>query len=238
MMSLLWILLILSGEVMASGRVRYARPIKDQIVTIRVALGIATIIQVPDKPQSVIVGDQDSFKVEYLDQAITIKPLIPGVKTNLYVNTDWQRYNLELVTGSESAADYVVYLENPQTPKKEVTERKETLKWKKFKNQLKNEEIIFEVGRVARSGAELLVEFSVKSRRDEKFDPGWVWVTQIGVSRPIQHLYLSGVDLSRGKIVSGSINLKSSDIYGHAPIRIELRRKKLSYLTLPKKEDF
>ncbi|KAJ8134321.1 hypothetical protein OY671_012466, partial [Metschnikowia pulcherrima] len=68
---------------------------------------------VPAPPTSLVVGDSSAFKVEYLDQAITIKPSRANAKSNLYVYTDWRRFNVQLVTGGEGAADYVVYLEEP-----------------------------------------------------------------------------------------------------------------------------
>lgn len=86
----------------ADPRVRRVQVQGDRIVTIRTAIGIATIIQVPDSPNSVVVGDQSTFKVEYLDRAITIKPLTFGAKSNLYVYTDWKRYNVQLISGSEA----------------------------------------------------------------------------------------------------------------------------------------
>jgi hypothetical protein len=45
----------------ANQRVRRVAVQGDQIVTVKTSLGIATIIQVPDRPNSVVVGDQDSF---------------------------------------------------------------------------------------------------------------------------------------------------------------------------------
>ncbi|MEN0057571.1 MAG: hypothetical protein AAGB31_01955 [Bdellovibrio sp.] len=42
-------------------RVRTVEVKKDQIVTVRTALGVATIIQVPDRPNSLVVGDQSAF---------------------------------------------------------------------------------------------------------------------------------------------------------------------------------
>jgi hypothetical protein len=63
-------------------------------------------------PNSVVVGDQDSFKVEYLDQAITIKPLSgeePRV-ISIFIPIG-NGLMLSLFQGSEAIADYVVYLE-------------------------------------------------------------------------------------------------------------------------------
>jgi type IV secretory pathway VirB9-like protein len=78
------------AKVWADTRVRRVQVQSDQIVTIKTAIGIATIIQVPDRPNSIVVGDLSAFKVEYLDQAITIKPLHSGARSNLYVYTDYR----------------------------------------------------------------------------------------------------------------------------------------------------
>ena len=103
------LLLVFFLSTHALARVRKVEVTQDQIVTVRTALGIATIIQVPDRPNSIVVGDQAAFKVEYLDQAITIKPLRGGAKSNLYVYTDYRRFNVQLITGADASADYVVY---------------------------------------------------------------------------------------------------------------------------------
>ncbi len=71
----------------AKADVRHISTKKDQITKARTALGIATIIQVPDRPTSVVIGDQNSFKIEYLNKAITIKPLVANASTNLYIYT-------------------------------------------------------------------------------------------------------------------------------------------------------
>ena len=109
----IWIFLFfISFETFAApSRVKRVPVLPDQIVTVKTALGIATIIQVPDRPNSLVVGDNEAFKVEYLDQAITIKPLHGGAKSNLYIYTDYRRFNVQLITGVEAAADYVVYLD-------------------------------------------------------------------------------------------------------------------------------
>ena len=44
----------------ASTRVRSVSVQDYQIVTVRTSIGIATIIQIPDRPNSVVVGDQDA----------------------------------------------------------------------------------------------------------------------------------------------------------------------------------
>jgi hypothetical protein len=204
----------------------------DQIVTVRTAIGIATIIQVPDSPNSVVVGDQNAFKVEYLARAITIKPLRSGAKSNLYVYTDWKRYNVQLVAGPEGAADYIVYLEEPR---RSSSAGGSGISWKKYSNYLKSHSLRLTVKRLGRArGGVLLVEFTVQGDNREAFQAEWLWITQNGVVRPIQSLVLSSLDVRPTEPISGVIQILISEVSLEVPIRVELRREKFSYLTLPK----
>lgn len=223
------ILLALSPAV-SGARVRTVEVKKDQIVHVKTALGVATIIQVPDRPNSLVVGDQNAFKVEYLDQAITIKPLHGGARSNLYIYTDYRRFNVQLVTTSEATADYVVYLasptEKPKTP---------TSGWRSYKNVLKNESLTLETKRLADAlDGTLLIEFEVRSSIKEKFSPEWLWLTQNGKPKSIHGLALSTQDVSAGRPIKGVIQILRKDVSTHENLRIELRRKKTSYLTIPK----
>jgi type IV secretory pathway VirB9-like protein len=207
----------------------------DQIVTVRTSVGIATIIQVPDRPNSVVVGDQDSFKVEYLDQAITIKPLVGGAKSNLYIYTDWKRFNVELVSGSEALADYVVYLENPKNITASASSKSFGIKWTNFKNSLRNESLSLEVKRVGRAmNSVLLVEFSISSKKKESIKPEWLWLTQNGETCPIHSLFMSALEVTPQKSISGVLQIKESDLNTSEPVKLEMRTTKTSYLTLEK----
>lgn len=218
------------AKVWADVRVRRVQAQNDQIVQVKTAIGIATIIQVPDRPNSIVVGDQSAFKVEYLDQAITIKPLQGGAKSNLYIYTDFRRFNVQLVSGGQAAADYVVYLENPKEKVKSFR-----LVWKPAKNFLKNESITFKTLRTAKTpDGILLVEFRVSSQKSENFKADWIWLTQGLAAKPIHSLALSEQELGPKKTISGVMQILKSDVSLVEPLRIELRRKKTTYLTLPK----
>jgi hypothetical protein len=230
----LMILSLMSLEAQAQGKVRRVNVHGDQIVTVKTSLGIATIIQVPDRPNSVVVGDQNAFKVEYLDQAITIKPVASGVKSNLYIYTDWKRFNVELVSGSEAVADYVVYLENPKTAPKTSLEGTGVI-WTKASNYLRNEAIELSTKKLGRSGKDaLLVEFIVTSKKKEKLLPEWLWLKQGEETVPIHNLVLSGLEISPGMLISGVLQIRAKDLNLNEPFRLELRRKKISYLTIQK----
>jgi hypothetical protein len=226
-----WILLlVLSTSPSAWAKVRKVEVTKDQVVMVKTAIGIATIIQVPDRPNSIVVGDQAGFKVEYLDQAITIKPLHGGARSNLYIYTDYRRFNVQLVTGAEVVADYVVYLENP---KEKVP--KLTTTWTSLKRRTKNGSIELSLQRIGRShDGVLIVEFVVHDSIRERMRPEWIWLTQSGSVRPIHNLFLSGLDLGPESEVKGTLQVLRSDIESDEPLHFELRRKTTSTLTIPK----
>ena len=224
------LILLFAQSTWANARVRTIEVKKDQIVTVRTALGVATIIQVPDRPNSIVVGDQNAFKVEYLDQAITIKPLHGGARSNLYIYTDYRRFNVQLIAGAESLAEYVVYLENPQEKIKSSP-----IGWRNYQNLLKNESLTFQTVRLAKTAdGILLIEFEIRSDRREKFRPEWLWITQGGQTKSIHNLALSAQELNPGRPAKGIIQILKSDISTADALRIELRRKKTSYLTIPK----
>lgn len=220
----------------AAQRVRRVPVQGDQIVTVRTSIGIATIIQVPDRPNSVVVGDQDSFKVEYLDQAITIKPLNSGAKSNLYIYTDWRWFNVELVSGAEATADYVVYLDIPrEKPETKVTPKDVEVKWTDFKNLLRNDNLVLNVKRIGRmKDGTLLVEFSVTSTKKDAFKPEWIWISQNGVTKPIHNLFMSALEVTPQRTLLGVLQLRNADLNVNESIKLELRRNKVSYLTINK----
>lgn len=227
----------LCATALASSRVKKVPVETDQIVPVNTAMGIATIIQVPDRPNSVVVGDQDAFKVEYLDLAITIKPVTPHGKSNLYIYTDYRRFNVALSTGPESVADYVVYLQGPENKDndKPVHNQGTNISWKRISKSFRNDTMSFEVERIGttRSGV-IIIEFAITSSKDLQVNPAWLWVTQGGVTRPIQNLFLSDAKLVLGGKIQGSIQLLKSDLNSDEPMRVEIRRQKTTYLTLRK----
>ncbi len=227
MIKLITVLLFVSNA--WASKVRHVDVNKDEIVSVRTSIGIATIIQVPDRPNSVVVGDQESFKVEYLDQAITIKPLVGGARSNLYVYTDYRRFNIELITGPQANADYVVYLKQPKMKKPDP------VSWKRFSNSLTNDSIKLEIKRIGTFKDEiLLIEFDITSNRKLVFNPEWIWLTQSAETRPIHNLVFSSLELLPGKKISGLMQIRKGDISSFDNLRLELRRQRTTFLTFPK----
>jgi hypothetical protein len=204
----------------------------DQIVQVKTALGIATIIQVPDAPTSVVLGDVSAFKVEYLDQAVTIKPLRANAESNLYIHTDGRRFSVRLSTTSKSAADYIVYLKPKSSEPKPSSH---VVKWRPFLARGTGGTIDFRITRLGQSpDGFLFVKFQVTSKGRRTFDPASVWLRQGGSVRPIQGLYLSNLDLTPEKATTGLLSIRGIDLEQNVPAKLEIHSEKLITLSLPK----
>jgi hypothetical protein len=226
--------LILCGHIWALERIRTVQVKRDEIVTIKTAINVATIIQVPDPPTSLVVGDSSAFKVEYLDQAITIKPLHRSAKTNLYIYTEFRRFDVSLVSVPESAADYVVYLKQFQDSKKEPS----NIKWKTIGRSFNHDGLSFRVKRIGRAEKTGLVEFEVSSSSLKKIDPAIFWLTHRGKTYEIEKLVLSAVDIEPKSTVSGLISFKVGDLKPKDQLILEVRQNGKARLALPKIEEW
>ncbi len=80
----------------------------NDIVTVRTALGLSTMIELPNSPKSVVAGDMDAFRVEYSGQALAIKPVLAGAKSNLFVATARGDFRFQLLVVDPGSADYVI----------------------------------------------------------------------------------------------------------------------------------
>lgn len=236
----LMIFCVLHNAFAESFRVKRIDLGSDQIAEIKTALGIATIIQVPDSPNSVVVGDSEAFKVEYLDQAITIKPLYSGAKSNLYIYTDYRRYNVQLVSVSQAEANYIVYLEPAKTLKKKekpirsVEPYLSGIRWWKLNNSFKNDDLYLQIKRVGLSSNNVvLIDFTIISTKKSEITPSGLILKQNEKVVTIHNLFLSNLKLDVNSSINGTIEVLKSDLQNKSAIRFEMKRKKTSYLTLP-----
>ena len=202
----------------AGNRVKKVTVAVDELAVVYTAVGIATIIQLPEPVASVIIGDQGAFKVEYLDKAITIKPLRFGAKTNLYITTPSRRYNVRLSTQSQDASDYVVYL----APL--VSKEKSLVTWRNFQRVTSANGLSFEAKRVGKTkDGFILIEFSLKSKETQKINPEWFYLLQGENSKIIHSLFMSSADLSEKSPIRVVITLNSADLATEIPVVITLK---------------
>lgn len=239
-MIFLMIFCVLHNAFAESFRVKRINLGNDQIAEIKTALGIATIIQVPENPNSVVVGDSEAFKVEYLDQAITIKPLYSGAKSNLYIYTDYRRYNVQLVSVNQTEANFIVYLVPAQTLKKKekpirsVEPYLSGIKWWKFNSLFKNDDLQLQIRRLGLSSNNVaLIDFTISSQKKSEITPSSLILKQNGKVLTIHNLFLSNLKLDSKNSISGTIEVLKSDLQIKSAIRLEMKIERTSYLTLP-----
>ncbi len=145
------------------------------------------------------------------------------------VYTDYRRFNIELITGPQSSADYVVYLKQPKTKKPDP------VVWRPFKNAVTNDFVQLVVKRIGIFKDEiLLIEFDLTSKKKLAFNPEWLWLTQSGETRPIHNLVFSSLELSQGNRITGLMQVNKRDVSVSEHLKLELRRERTTYLTLPK----
>ncbi len=198
----------------------------DELLTVKTALGIATIVQVPTSIQSAIIGDQSGFKVEYLDRAVTIKPLRYGAKTNLYLLTEPRRFNIRLVTLSQDIADYVVYVKEPGVALPPS--------WRTLNLSKIGKDATLSLTRISlTTGGFFLLEGRLITKTRFPVKPEQIWIKQGKDSKAIQHLYLSSTTATKDRPILIGISINRTDLREKSAITLELQGQESLSLTIP-----
>lgn len=84
-----------------AGQIRTLNMNADKMKSINLRMGQSTVIRFNDKPNNVVIGNQNYYSVEFIGNDVTIQPL-GRVKTNLFVYTPHHVYGfiLDPLTGS------------------------------------------------------------------------------------------------------------------------------------------
>lgn len=210
----------------ADAHVKSVTPRQDELLLIKTALGIATIVQTPLPIQSAIIGDQSGFKVEYLDRAVTIKPLRYGAKTNLYLMTEKKRFNLRLVTLTQDQSDYVVYIKDEKA--------NADVSWKPFEKEVFSGGARLKINRVGQSPhGYLLIEARLSSETPISVKPEDFWILQNGHSKIIDSLFISSLTITPKKPASIGISISKADLVRNRPIALQLKITKTLSIQFP-----
>lgn len=219
--------LFLSSNVFA--HVRTVSLKKDELLTVRTALGIATILEAPSPIQSAVIGDQSSFKVEYLDKAVTIKPLRFAAKTNLYLLTERERFNIRLLPSNQETSDFVVYIVNRDVER--------PLSWFKLMKTTSVNGISLTLDRIARSkNGVLLLNGFLAIKHDMKIKPEQFWVLQGADSKVIESLFLTSLNAEKKGVVRFGVSILLSELELKRPITFQFRGEKPLSLVLTEAE--
>lgn len=216
MMNLL--MLIATGgmlPILAFAHIHTVKMKLDQILLVKTALGIATIVETPESIQSAIIGDQSGFKIEYLDRAVTIKPLRAAAKTNLYLQTANRRYDLRLETRGQESADYIVYLR--------ATDAHGPIVWRDVSLGVVGKDLQLKCLRIARlPQGFLLLDLRLTSKDKSKLSPENIWLRQGNDSKVINGLFLSKLEISKNHPVMMGMTLLKSDFISGRGIEVSI----------------
>lgn len=209
----------------AASPIRSVEATTDRVLPIHTSVGFSTVLEFESKPISAVLGDQDLFKLEYVGNSVTIKPLASHAKTNLFVFTEYERYNYRLVTVPAGEVDYIVRIKSqsnrPSNPEVGLIKRKigRTATYRGFKVE------VVSMSRERNSSSPLsvtLIDFSLSSRKDAyAFQPASLGIKQSGRFLNIENLYLDTLELIPGdRPTQGRIALLRQDLNPALPVSL------------------
>lgn len=209
--------------------IRHVEATEDKVVLINTALGYSTILEFNSRPISAVLGDQDSFKLEYVGNSITLKPLLPHSHSNLFIFTEYDRFNCTLRTVSPSEVDYSVKITapskaypvqpetlpqvpHPVSPSVKTKQIQKKVSWKGYTLQALSSSQV-KGSESARSVT--VIEFNLSTQHiPYTFSAASFGVKQRGHFIPIESIYLDAVDLNPGhRPVYGKIVLLNQDYH-------------------------
>lgn len=209
---------------------------ESEVATVNTAPGYTTMLQFDSRPTSVIVGDQDAFKVEHAGTGLAIKPLVPHAKTNLFVFTDYDRFNFRLVAGAAADVEYLLKIskkgdraypvESAAPPAQSDGTR---LIQRRIGKKASCGGLTLGVQALAwpESGSTLLIEFRAEAAptlvdgKELRFEPGDFDVRQAGRSVPVESLYLNRLGFTReAPVIEGTIVLRQAALSAGTPLQL------------------
>ena len=98
------------GHYLDPGKVILEHPLEEDVMKVNVSLGYCTVLEFPEKPTLVTVGDNSLIQVEIPknSKSVVIKALQSSGETNLFVFTASRRFNYKVSIGASENVDYVL----------------------------------------------------------------------------------------------------------------------------------
>jgi hypothetical protein len=175
------------------------------------------LIEFPSKPTSAVLGDQDSFRLEYIGNSVTIKPLAAHARSNLFVFSDSGRFSLILVSGPSSEVDYLVQVKRAPVPLDAVPVAPRSIllhRSARFQGFTLTALSVTPILRDGPADSVISIQFQLRSDRDTySFHP-----TALGVRAGENYLALDKLTLDSLQLapdtlpVHGEIQIKSTDL--------------------------
>lgn len=212
---------------MSFANIKNISPKNDEIIEVKTALGIATIIQLPEIVQSAIMGDQSAYRIEYVGQFVTIKPLRAGAKTNLYLFTKEKRFNLRLIVGPQNLASYIVYIKKPEIGASGTA-------WSIFGKSVTAGALNLKILKVGTtSDGFVLIHAQLTTKKSYSLQASDIWIWQGKDSKIIDNLFVSRTDLRSDRSSQIGIAIKQSELKAQ-PLIFEVKAAKPLRIEIPK----
>lgn len=206
--------------------VRTVTPKPDEIIPIRLALGMATLVYTPAPLLPSIIGDQSAFRIDMLPDFMSIKPLRYGAKTNLFVMTEKKRFNLHLQTVPQGSSDDIVYIKE--------TLADPSVRWQQIEKIVQDGGYSLTLLRIGFTAQNfILLELKMTAKQYSKITPDQFWILQGTESKKISHLYLSDKTISSEKSLLMGFAISKLDLTPKKAISVEHRGFKNLTLTIP-----
>lgn len=95
---------------LGNDKVFFEDPQEDDVLKVNLSFGFLTVLEFPEKPVMVAVGDNSLLQIEVPQNSrnVVVKPLEDSGVTNLFVFTPSKRFNYQVVIGGKEDSDYVV----------------------------------------------------------------------------------------------------------------------------------
>ncbi len=91
---------------------------EDTIAQIKVSTK-GTVLNFPTKPTNVILGNQGSFGLVYVENDIVVSPLSSFARSNIFIYLEGRRFSLEFLT-TENDGDDIVLIRDELLSKAQV----------------------------------------------------------------------------------------------------------------------
>ncbi len=165
---------------------------------INTAIGYSTVLQLTQKPQNVVLGDQSAFRIEFINDSITIKPLKFGAKSNIFVFTESDRFNLTVKSGNAALVDYVVRIRRVFPDRQKIN----LLNLISTQRNLK-----LTILRATEKDSELFLDFNIKNLRHKSLfvRPDTFRFSACNFFRPIRSPYIENQNLAAGSSTAGTL---------------------------------
>lgn len=122
-----------------AGTVRTIGVGKESMAPIYLKLGKSTVLRFPDKPRKVVVGNQNYYALEFIENDLAIQPL-GAVSTNLFVYTESRTYGFILTPGDHY--DDLVFVRWGQSQERTAPRQLAT------QSKMSHPNLLFKVGKI------------------------------------------------------------------------------------------